>query len=77
MARHNGEAWQQIANQLGVSRQLAWKKSKFAGSTEDVDDAYAKAGSLSIVRAGLRLSVLAVIRAQVAQLPQARRRRGR
>lgn len=69
LARHNGEAWQQIANQPGVSRQPAWKKSKFAGSTEDVEDAYAKAGSPSVAHAGLWLSVLAVIRAQVAQLP--------
>ncbi|QKZ20347.1 hypothetical protein [Streptomyces chartreusis] len=43
-ARHRGESWQHIAEPLGVSRQSAWEKYQFAGTSEDVEAAYAKAG---------------------------------
>ncbi|MEN8651590.1 hypothetical protein ABCR94_13385 [Streptomyces sp. 21So2-11] len=42
-ARHRGESWQKVANALGVARQSAWEKYQFAGTTADVDAAYAKA----------------------------------
>jgi hypothetical protein len=42
-ARHKGESWQRIAVPLGISRQSAWEKYQFAGTTADVDAAYAKA----------------------------------
>ncbi|WP_413102535.1 hypothetical protein [Streptomyces sp. Inha503] len=41
-ARHLGESWQQIAKPLGVSRQSAWEKYQFAGTSADIEAAYAK-----------------------------------
>jgi hypothetical protein len=42
-ARRAGESWQKVATALGVARQSAWEKYKFAGTGADVDAAYAKA----------------------------------
>ncbi|MEV4975961.1 hypothetical protein [Streptomyces scopuliridis] len=43
-ARHRSLAWQKVADALGVTRQSAWEKYKFAGSGADVDAAYARTG---------------------------------
>ncbi|MFF1267152.1 hypothetical protein ACFVZE_15085 [Streptomyces anulatus] len=42
-ARREGESWQKVAAAVGVARQSAWEKYKFAGTGADVDAAYAKA----------------------------------
>ncbi|MFE5402640.1 hypothetical protein ACFQ9Z_14825 [Streptomyces sp. NPDC056580] len=39
-ARHRKEPWQKLADALGVTRQSAWEKYRFAGNPEDVEAAY-------------------------------------